>query len=85
MVHRRMGDDSRVADELYIHAVLLALQDFLCFSLYLFFCIAKQVTTLKRFNRCLVLISSIPISSTLCLVCYITFKLSISPTFDPAH
>jgi len=43
MVHRSMGNDSRVADELYITRVLLGLEDFLFFSLYLFSCIAKQV------------------------------------------
>jgi len=48
MVHRSMGNDSRVADELYIKRVLLALGDFLFFSLYLFSCIAKQATTLKQ-------------------------------------
>jgi hypothetical protein len=48
MVHRSMRNVSRVADELYIQSVLLALVDFLFFSLYLFSCIAKQVTTLKQ-------------------------------------
>jgi len=48
MVHRSMGNDSRVADELYIKRVLLALGDFLFFSRYLFSCIAKQATTLKQ-------------------------------------
>jgi len=47
MVHRSMENRSRVADELYIQRVLLALEDFLFFSLYSFSCIAKQVTTLK--------------------------------------
>jgi len=48
MVHRSMKNDSRVADELYIKRVLMALEDFLFFSLYSFSCIAKQVTTLKQ-------------------------------------
>jgi len=48
MVHWGMEDDSRVADKLYIKRVLLALEGFLFFSLYLFSCIAKQVTTLKQ-------------------------------------
>jgi len=48
MVHRSMRNGSRVADELYIKRVLLALEDFLFFSLYSFSCIAKQVTTLKQ-------------------------------------
>jgi hypothetical protein len=48
MVHWSMSNGSRVADELYLKRVWLALEDFLCFSLYLFSCIAKQVTTLKQ-------------------------------------
>ena len=48
MVHRSMRNDSMVADGLYIKRVLLALEDFLFFSLYSFSCIAKQVTTLKQ-------------------------------------
>jgi hypothetical protein len=43
-----MRNGSRAADELYIKRVLLALEDFLFFSLYSFSCIAKQVTTLKQ-------------------------------------
>ena len=43
MVHRSMGNEWRVADEQYIQSVLLALEDFLFFSLYSFCCIAKQV------------------------------------------
>jgi hypothetical protein len=83
MVHRSMRNDSRVADELYIKRVLLVLEDFLFFSLYSFSCIAKQVTTLKQLQPCLVLISSKPIS--VFLSCYdITFLLPISPTHDPA-
>jgi len=42
-----MRDVSMVADELYINRVLLALEDFLFFYLYLFSGIAKEVTTLK--------------------------------------
>ena len=57
MVQRSMRNGSRVADELYIKRVSLVLEDFLFFSLYLFSCIAKQVTTLKqlRLLSCLVL------------------------------
>jgi len=57
MVHRSMRNGSRVADKLYIKTVLLALEDFLFFSLYSFSCIAKQVMTLKqlRLLSCLVL------------------------------
>jgi len=47
MVHRSMRNGLRVADGLYIKRVLLALEDFLFFSLYSFSCIAKQVTTLE--------------------------------------
>jgi len=50
MVHRSMRNGSRVADGLYIQRVLFALEDFLFFSLYLFSCKAKQVTTLKQFR-----------------------------------
>jgi len=48
MVHRSMRNGSWVADELQIKRVLLALEDFLFFSLYSFSCIEKQVTTLKQ-------------------------------------
>jgi len=51
MVYRSMRNDSRVAEELYIKRVLLALEDFLFFSLYSVSCIAKQVTTLKQLQR----------------------------------
>jgi len=43
-----MRNGSKVANGLYIKRVLLALEDFLFFSLYSFSCIAKQVTTLKQ-------------------------------------
>jgi len=57
ILHRSMRNGSRVADELYIKRVSMALEDFLFFSLYSFSCIAKQVTTLKqlRLLSCLVL------------------------------
>jgi hypothetical protein len=48
MVHPSMADGLRMADELYIKRVLLALEDFLFFFLYSFCCIAKQVTMLKH-------------------------------------
>ena len=50
MVHRSMRNGSRVADGLYIKRVLLALEDFLFFSLYSFSCIANNSTTLKTFS-----------------------------------
>jgi len=48
MVHRSMGNDLRVADEVYITRVLLTLEDFLFFSLCSFSCIVKQDTTVKQ-------------------------------------
>ena len=48
MVHRSMENGSRVADELYIKRVLIVLEDFLFFSLYSFFCIANNSTTLRN-------------------------------------
>jgi hypothetical protein len=48
MVYQSVRNGSRVVDELYIMRVLLALEDFLFFSLYSFSSIAKQVTTLKQ-------------------------------------
>jgi len=80
MVHRSMRNGSRMADELYIKRVLMALEDFLFFSLYSFSCRAKQVATLKqlRLLSCLVL-------SCLVLFFDITLLLPISPTPDPAR
>jgi len=60
MVHRSMGNDSRVADELYIKRVLMVLEDFLFFSLYSFSCIAKQVMTLKQLRLLSCHVSSCP-------------------------
>jgi hypothetical protein len=48
MLRQYISHDSRVADELYINRMLLALEDFLFFSLHSFTCIAKQFTTLKQ-------------------------------------
>jgi len=42
MVHRSMGNGSRVADEVYIKRVLLALEDFL-FLLSLLVLLYKQI------------------------------------------
>jgi hypothetical protein len=85
MVHRSMRNGSRVADKLYIKRVLLALEDFLFFSLYSFSCIAKQVTTLKQLQ----LLSCLDFLETnfkpFVLFFDITFELSISPTPDPAR
>jgi len=69
MVHRSMRNGSRVADELYIKRVLMALEDFLFFSLYSFSCIAKQVTTLKQLR----LLSCFVLSSVYILVINITY------------
>ena len=85
MVHRSMRNGSRVADELYIKRVLMALEDFLFFSLYSFSCIAKQGTTLKQLR----LLSCPDLLETnfehLVLFPDITFVLPISPTPDPAR
>jgi len=43
-----MRNGSKVVDGLYIKRVLLALEDFLFFSLYSFSSLAKQVTSLKQ-------------------------------------
>jgi len=61
MVHRSMRNGSRVTDELYIKRVLMALEDFLFFSLYSFSCIASNSTTLKDI---LILVPSIRTSSS---------------------
>ena len=80
-----MRNGSRVVDELYIKIVLLALEDFLFFSLYWFSCIAKQVTTLKLFR----LLSCLDFLETnvepLVLFSDITLVSPISPTPDPAR
>jgi hypothetical protein len=57
MVYRSMRNGSRVPDGLYIKRVLLALENFLFFSVYLFSYITKQVTTLKQLRplTCLLL------------------------------
>jgi len=85
MVHWSMRNGSRVADELYIQRLLMALEDFLFFSLYSFSCIAKQVTTLKQL-RLLSCLDSLE-TNLKRLVCFpdITFVLPISPTPDPAR
>jgi hypothetical protein len=85
MVHRSMRNGSRVADGLYIKRVLLALEDFLFFSLYSFSCIAKQVTTLKQLR----LLSCSDFLETnlepLVLFSDIILVSPISPTHDPAR
>jgi len=76
MVYRSMKNGSRVADELYIKRVLIALEDFLFFSLYSFSCIASNSTTLeKRY------LYSCPLDT------YFEFSpaTSISPASDPAR
>jgi hypothetical protein len=85
MVHRSMRNGSKVADGLYIKRVLLAVDDFLFFSLYSFSCIAKQVTTLKQLR----LLSCLDFLETnlepLVLFSDLTLVLPISPTLDPAR
>jgi hypothetical protein len=85
MVHQCMRNGSQVADKLYIKRVLLALEDFLFFSLYSFSCIAKQVTTLKQLRY----LSYFELLETnlepFVLFSDITFELPISSTLDHAH
>ena len=85
MVHRSMRNGSMVVDGLYIKRVLLALEDFLFFSLYSFSCISKQVTTLKQLR----LLSCLDFLETnlelFVLFSDITFVLPISPTPDHAR
>jgi hypothetical protein len=85
IVHRSMRNGLKVADGLYFKIVLLALEDFLFFSLYSFSCIAKQVTTLKQLR----LLSCPDFLETniepLVLFFDITLVLPISPTPDPAR
>jgi len=79
-----MRNGSKVADELYIKRVLMALEDFLFFYLYSFSCIAKQVTTLKQLR----LVSCLDwLETNLERFVYsdITLLLPISPTPDPAR
>jgi hypothetical protein len=78
-----MRNDSRVADKLYIKGVLLALEDFLFFSLYSFSCIAKQVTTLKPLRLLSCLDSFETNIEPFVLFCGITLLLLVSPMPDP--
>ena len=47
IAHQKIRIGLIVADQLYLKILLLALEDFLFFSLNSLSCIAKQVTTLK--------------------------------------
>jgi len=85
MVHRSMGDGSRVADELYIKRMLMVLEGFLFFSLYSFSCIAKQVMTLKQLRLLSCLDSFETNFERLVLFSDIIFVLPISPTPDPVR
>ena len=85
MVHRSMRNGSRVADGLYIKRVLLALEDFLFFSLHSFSCIEKQVTTLKHFRLLSCLDSLETNLEPFCPAFDKTLLLPISLTPDPAH
>jgi len=85
MVHQSMGNGSRVADKLNIKGVLLALEDFLLFSLYSFSCIAKQVTTLKQVRLLSCFDSLETHLEPLALFSDITLMVPVSPTSDPAH
>jgi hypothetical protein len=83
MVHRSMRIGSRVADELYIKRVLLALEDFLFFSLYSFSCIAKLSTTLKQLRLLCCLDFLETNIEPLVLFSDITLLSPISPMPDP--
>jgi len=48
MVHGSMRNGSRVEGKLYMQRVLLALEEFRFFSLYMVSCIANQLTTLTQ-------------------------------------
>jgi hypothetical protein len=85
MVHQRMKNDSRVAAELYIKRVLLALEDSLFFSLYAFSCIAKQVMTLKQLQLLSCLDFLEMNLEPFVLFSDITSLLPISPTLNLAH
>jgi len=81
MVHQSMRDDSRVADELYIKRVLLALEDFLFFSLYSFSCISKASYDFETAFS-LVLLPSKQTSSLLSrfLILYYCHQYHLCPT-----
>jgi len=85
MVHRSIRNGSRVADGLYIKSVLLALEDFLFFSLYSFSCIAKQVRTLKQLWLMSCLDSLETNIEPLVSFSDITSLLPLSPTLDRAR
>jgi len=85
MAHRSVRNGSRVADELYIKRVLLALEDFLFFSLYSFSCIAKHVTTLKQLRLMFCFDSLETTTEPFVLFSDITLLLPISRAPDPAH
>jgi hypothetical protein len=85
MVHQSLRNVSRVADELYIKRVFLALEDFVFFSLYSFSCIAKQVTTSKQLQHLSCLNFLNPNFERLSFCFDIPLKLSISPVSNPAR
>ena len=85
MVYRSMRNGSRVVDELYIQRVLLALEDFLFFSLYSFSCKAKQVMTLKQFRLLCCLDFLETNVEPLVLFSVITLVSPVSQTPNPAH
>jgi len=85
MVHHSIGNNSRVADTLYLKRGCLVLEDFHFFSLYSFNCIAKKVTTLKQLRLLSCLNYQDTISKCICAIPDNTFLSPISPKSDPSH
>jgi len=85
MVHQSMRNGLKVADELNIQRVLMALEEVIFFSLYSFSCTAKEVMTLKQLR----LFSWPDLFSTiierLVLFSEMILLSPISPTLNPAQ
>jgi hypothetical protein len=85
MVHQSMRNCQKVADELSIKRMLLALEDFVFFSLYSFSCIAKQLPTFEQL-RLLSCPDFLDANLERILSCFDTvFKSSMSPAPDPTR
>jgi len=79
-IHQSMGDDSSVAEKLYIRRDYLEWENFLFVSLYSFSCIARQRTTLKKLQHMSCLDSLIRTLSPFWLVLDITLLSPIPST-----
>lgn len=77
MVHCRMRNGSRVADEDVYKERLLGLEDFILFSVYMFSCGAQQVQLRNSSNACLVLI---PLISTLIILFRFRYHIIVTNT-----